>query len=231
MNSIRRVLAIGLALVVILSMCALPASASDLTSKLNGDHTERNLVLIGDSRTTGMDYAVTGNNIVATIRIDRYGTWSAQGGARYEWFRDTGIPRAKKYLKKNTSVIILMGYNDIAAHSAKPSQYYNLINKKAAAWKKYGVDVYYVSVNPAGSVRNCPAKYERRNKQIENWNKKMKKGLSDDVTYIDIYDRIKRNFTTVDNIHYDDDTYCKIYNLIIARINLAHPTQYREFAD
>jgi len=231
MKHIRSILATVLALAVILGICVLPASAAILDTSTLIQTEERTVIFVGDSRTTGMDQAVSGNPTTSVLQFDDFGIWSAKGGSRYDWFMETGLPNAEKYVGKNTSVVILMGYNDIAYESAQPSDYYEVINEKAKEWRSLGTDVYYVSVNPSGSVDSCPEKYAERNEKIKVWNETMQENLSRYVKYIDIYSQIQDSYVTLDNVHYDVETYFSIYNLIITRINHDHPFSARAHAE
>lgn len=98
-----------------------------------------------------------------------------------------------------------MGVNDLY----HPTSYINYINEKASTWKNNGASIYFVSVNPTDGSRS------NLNSDIQTFNNKLKKGLSQNVTYIDTNSYLTSSgFTTADGLHYNKNTYIKIYNYI-----------------
>ena len=156
------------------------------------------ILFIGDSRCVQMKEAVGGGGC----------SWICDNGKRYEWFRDTAIPRADAIVGKGTKVVICMGVND-------PGDVYNyatLTNQKAAEWAARGAKTYYVSVNP---VWENP--YTTK-EQVEVFNSTMPGQLSG-VKWIDTYTYIQAaGCKIVDGLHYDTDTYVKIFNAIIGSL-------------
>ena len=140
------------------------------------------------------------------------------------------LPNAEKSIGPNTTVLILMGFNDIFhGPMSRTNDYLKLINKKAAKWKKRGADTYYVSVTPMGSSRTMDD-FAEQDKLIRRWNKRMKNGLSEDVTYLDLYSEIMNHYKTTDTTHYDKQTYFQIYNILVRRMNADHPDTHNSYA-
>ena len=161
----------------------------------------RQLVIIGDSRTVGMKSAVGKNNNL----------WSAKVGMGLSWMKSTGVPAVEASINANTDVVILMGVNDVR-NLSYTSKYISYINKKAAAWKALGANVYYVSVNPM--VFETKSYPDITNSLIESWNTKMQDGLSEDINYIDTYSQVLGKLSSKDGIHYNKSSYKLIYSLI-----------------
>ena len=185
---------------------ALPTEADQTTpeqqlAQVTAEQAERQLVIIGDSRTVGMQSAVGKNTNI----------WSAKVGMGLSWMKKTGVPAVEANINGNTDVVILMGVNDVRSLSCT-DKYISYINEKAAAWTSLGANVYYVSVNPmAFETKNYPG---ITNSLIESWNTKMQAGLSENVHYIDTYSTMLSNVNSRDGIHYDKSTYKTIYTLI-----------------
>ena len=170
-------------------------------AQVTAEQAGRQLVIIGDSRTVGMQSAVGKN---ANI-------WSAKVGMGLSWMKKTGVPAVEANINGNTDVVILMGVNDVRSLSCT-DKYISYINEKAAAWTALGANVYYVSVNPmAFETKSYPG---ITNSLIENWNTRMQAGLSEDVHYIDTYSSMLGNCSSKDGIHYSKSTYKTIYTLI-----------------
>ena len=95
------------------------------------------------------------------------------------------------------------------------SRYVEYINKLA---KNYKGDIYYLSVNPVEESKAANNGYSIKNSDIEKFNSTLKSGLKN-VTYLDSYNYLKNNgFSTTDGIHYDKNTYQKIYNYINSNV-------------
>lgn len=212
----------------VLALTALLLSLIVLPSSALGE--KRTLVFIGDSKTVGMDQALTDDTDWDLNKTDEFGVWSARWGSMYDWFKATGLPQAEKSIGRNTSVLILMGFNDIFhGPMSRTDDYVALINKKAAKWKKRGADTYYVSVTPMGTSRTMDD-FAEQDKLIRRWNRRMKNGLSEDVTYLDLYSQMMNNYRTIDTTHYDKPTYFRIYNLLVRRMNADHPDTHNSYA-
>lgn len=184
------------------------SSASNSTAGIASSN--RNLVIIGDSRTVGMYMTITGADSVpgtaAVIKTDTSGTtWSCRVGMGYYWMKDTGVPNAESVLDNNSDVVITMGVNDYGSPETI-AQYASYINSKAKEWKTKGVNTYFCSIMPI----------QGDNTTIEKDNEKIKNGLSEDVKYIDTYSAMKDSIKYTDNYHYTNDTYKEWYNQIVS---------------
>lgn len=172
--------------------------------------TDRNLVIIGDSRTVGMYGAVTGDtdipNTAALIKTDDSGTtWSCRVGMGYYWMRDTGVPNAEAMLDENSDVVITMGINDYLSPGII-GQYASYINRKAKEWKGQGVRTFFCSIMPI----------KGDNSAVEKANEKIRGSLSGDVTYIDTYSAMKDSVKYTDTLHYTAETCKDWYNQIVS---------------
>lgn len=201
------VLALGM---LFLSTAVLPASAI-FSSR---PEPVRHRIFMGDSRTVGMYSAVHGGNAEPVDAVNGNEYWIAKTSQGYKWMTETAIPKAEDYgISQNTEVFILFGVNDLG----NQKKYLSTINEKASQWRQQGARVYFVSVNPVydGKSRNV------KNEAIERFNSAMKSGLSSSVTYIDTYStlvpEIAEDPSKTDRlgIHYHEDTYQEIYNILL----------------
>ncbi len=152
------------------------------------------LIFVGDSRTEGIRDAVHDDSI-----------WSCLSSMGYDWMVSTGVPQIEAEIVDNTSVIILMGVNDVQ----NLNKYVQYINEKAKEWTDRGASTYFVSVGP---VENDPYV---TNEQIESFNAAMKANLLG-VTYIDVYSHlVETGYSTLDGTHYPEDVSVEIYNYIL----------------
>lgn len=165
------------------------------------DHPENadgdKLIFIGDSRTEGIRDAVDDNSI-----------WSCLSSMGYEWMSSVGVPQIEDEIDEYTSVIILMGVNDVY----QINNYVNYINKKANEWADLGARTYYVSVGPVENDLYVT------NAQIESFNDSMEANLAG-VTYIDVYSHlVSEGFYTLDGIHYPESVSVEIYDYILEHL-------------
>lgn len=158
------------------------------------DSQKNKLIFVGDSRTEGIRDAVQDDSI-----------WSCLSSMGYDWLVSTGVPQIEAEIVDNTSVIILMGVNDVQ----NLNKYVQYINEKAKEWTDRGASTYFVSVGP---VENDPYV---TNEQIESFNAAMKANLLG-VTYIDVYSHlVETGYSTVDGTHYPEAASVEIYNYIL----------------
>lgn len=155
-------------------------------------------IFVGDSRTVGMEQSVGSNSDI----------WSCSVGMGYNWMVKTGVPAIEGKIKSGTAVVILMGINDFLG--VEPSTYYNYINQKANSWSGKGAKTYFVSINP---VRKSGYN-QITNDKIQSYNERIKAGLNTNVGYIDTFSQIINSFNSPDGLHYDANTYKKIYQII-----------------
>lgn len=181
-------------------------------TKINGDYKNyekstnskvSKYIFIGDSRTVGMYMAKSGkgggnysNGGARTVGEDVY---IAQGGKGLDWMNSTGKSALNGVISKGSAIIILMGINDMGNVDGYISSI-NAISKKYKDSK-----VYFVSVNPCTDS----------NDNIIAFNNKLKKSLSSNVKYIDSYSYLQSvGFNASDGVHYDNNTYIKLYDYI-----------------
>lgn len=129
----------------------------------------------------------------------------AQGGAMFDWM-DENITRIDEWIDEGTAIVIAMGVNgcqtlkkqdDTGYESLDEfadrysSLYGNWIVQKSKEWKEKGAITYFVSVNPVDEVCAGSWGYNMKNSEIEAFNKRMKKIISDyDIGYIDTYSEV-----------------------------------------
>lgn len=158
-------------------------------------------VLVGDSRFVGQESSGFKNSKTTYIA-------SVGKGLTYMKSNEEAM---KKKDSKNTAYVINMGVNDLY----NANSYVEYINKLA---KNYKGDIYYLSVNPVEESKAANNGYSIKNSDIEKFNSTLKSGLKN-VTYLDSYNYLKNNgFSTTDGIHYDKNTYQKIYNYINSNV-------------
>lgn len=156
------------------------------------------ILFIGDSRCVQMQEAVGGGN----------SSWICENSKGYKWLSENAIQRADECVGKGTKVVICLGVND----TDHAYDYAALINQKAAEWAARGAKTYYVSVNP---VWENPYVTET---QVELFNSTIIGQLSG-VRWIDTHSYLmSTGYRLVDGLHYDTDTYIKIFNIIVASL-------------
>lgn len=135
--------------------------------------------------------------------------WSCQESMGLDWMQQTGIPNIENNIQEGSSLVILMGVNDLY----QANNYISYLNSNATSWKNRGANIYFVSVNPT------EGSYNSLNTDIDKFNQRLRSGLTSNITYIDTNSYLKSNgFSTTDGLHYTNDTYNDIYNYIKSRI-------------
>ena len=156
------------------------------------------VIMVGDSRCVQMQEAVGGGGC----------SWICENSKEYTWFTEKAIPRFDEYVGKGTKVVINMGVNDPEHYS----QYVETVNAKAAEWAQRGASTYFVSVNP---VWENPYTTQE---QVDTFNANVP-GMLSGVKWIDTSGWLVQNgYKLKDGLHYDDDTYVNIFNLIMGSI-------------
>lgn len=149
------------------------------------------VVMIGDSRTVQMHEAV-GDTGVCFI---------AENSKGYDWFVETGLPKADPCVGNGSRVVINLGVND-PEHIDK---YISTMTNWAAQWTARGAKVYFATVNPVWE-NPYTAQYE-----VDNFNNKLRKGIPN-VKIIDTALFLQQTgFRLVDGMHFDTPTTTKIY--------------------
>ncbi len=157
-------------------------------------------VIIGDSRTQGMYYAVGESDCL----------WIYGSGMRYDWMVTEAIPEADKAIGEGSRIVILLGVNDIGS-TARCFSYAASLNEKAAQWKTKGAKTYYVGVLPVSYGYRSASGAD--NAHIFAWNTLIREALSEDVIFMDVSERIDP-VQTVDGLHYTAETYRGIFRAI-----------------
>lgn len=166
-------------------------------SKISGKDTNMSIVFVGDSRTNGLKNAIGSVNNVKFIAKDSSGFSYCSGSAK------SGLD---KIVKDNPGINIVFnfGVNDLGNIDKYIEFYKNL--------KYEGCTIWHMSVNPV-----VDGKSNATNAQIEEFNAKYKNFAGSN--YIDTYSYLTANdFKTTDGLHYDKDTYKKIYDYCISVI-------------
>lgn len=157
-------------------------------------------IWVGDSRTVGMSEAVTsGDN-----------DWVGRVSAGYSWFNSDAANQVTQQLDEDSTIVFNFGVNDLY----NVDNYINKLNELAKGdWSK-AKQIIVMSVNPVDEAVASQNGYSVTNAQIEEFNKKMKAGLEGGIKFVDTYSQIKDQLGTTDGIHYDSDTYQKLYDMI-----------------
>ncbi len=203
---------------IILLSAGVLLSTGDMTEvipeNVNVVHAEDDgIVFIGDSRTVGMHQVIGDDGNV----------WSGEIGKGLNWMMTTGVPNVERKITDGTKVVIMMGFNDVYTVS-KADDYSDYLNRKTEGWVDKGAEVYYVSVNPItwDSVNNGAI----TNDKVEKWNELIQDGLSENIMYIDTYSDVVGELYAGDGVHYDNDSYKKIYNLVLEGIENLEKYEY-----
>ena len=187
------------------SAVAVSAAFAAVISAVPARAEERQMVIIGDSRTEDLYNTVGDSGCV----------WSYKVGAGISWMMEEGAPAVDRYIGDTSAVVVLLGVND-CAYPGTADLYISYINERAADWTGRGADVYYVSVTP---VDESIIRDNATNAGILTWNRIMSEGLSGDIHYVDIYDDMLDGLSTYDGLHYDEVSSRRYFDLICASVN------------
>lgn len=170
--------------------------------KSNSSQKYSKTLYIGDSRTVGMCYSVS-------LKSGEDCS-NAKESMGYDWFVNTALSTIKAKLSNDQkyNVVINMGTNDVGSSSVA-SDYASKYNELKKSYPS--ANIIAVSVGPIkdGNVSYMPGAYNDAN--VVKFNNILKQKLNNDVKYCDVYSKIKNSFSASDGIHYDGDTYKKIY--------------------
>lgn len=155
-------------------------------------------IFLGDSRFYGMETFKEEDDV-----------FIYEIGEGYD-FMMRHLDEAKSNIVDENSVIIIgMGVNDFRANADK---YIGSIN--ALADEKL-CQVYYMLVNPVDDAIVQQNGYMLSNAELDEFNEKMRQGLNENVKLIDANAYLKSyGYNTEDGLHYDMETYQKIYEYI-----------------
>lgn len=153
------------------------------------------LVFVGDSRAIGMQEAV-GDAC----------TYLGAEGEGYEWFASEGITELSALLSDSPAqtVILNLGVNDPKNISLYIDLYQSLMTEYPDA------SFYILSVNPLVDSDD----FNTTNEMIELFNATMESAFPEN--YIDSYSYLNEDgFETVDGLHYTEEIYRKIHDLVV----------------
>lgn len=161
------------------------------------DHYDK-WIWVGDSRTVGM----AGN-----IGI----TYLAKSAMGLDWFISVAD---ELYNLEGYNIILNFGINDYW-NVINYANFYNNLSDELFEKNK----VFVMTVNPVDEIKQVGYGYSSSNSTIEWFNENLKNNLRNDIAFIDSYTYLtKTGFNTIDGIHYDGNTYIKIYNFMVDTI-------------
>lgn len=171
--------------------------------QLSGKKTS-GIIFVGDSRTEGMRDAIGENDKTKFI---------CKIGKGLAWLKSTAYSQLKDMCDKYPDyyVVFNFGINDLGVESY--ISYY-----KDTIAKNIKNKIIHMSINPIDADKAKKAGYQVTTSDIENFNKRYKEYAGS--AYLDTYSYLKSNgFSASDGIHYNNDTYKKIYNKTVDFIN------------
>ena len=160
-------------------------------------------LIVGDSRVVGMDSAVSTSQTKFIGKVSM----------GYSWMKSTAVPKVKQYLAGNSKLKVVFGFgiNDLGNISSYIS-YYSVLLKQYP-----DTEFYFLSVNPVNEKLASGKGYSVKNSAIKKFNSKLKSAFG--TKYIDTYTYLTKNgFSSVDGVHYTEDTYLKLYQYIVNKI-------------
>ena len=172
---------------------------------------KNNTLLVGDSRTVGM---CSKNEGYGLCEDNEY---IAKGSMGYTWFADTAIPQINNKIKsKEYNIVILMGVNmEQLDGKSEANKYYDKVSALAKGdWKNQ--NIIYVSINPVYDSKT----YYVKMKHVNDFNNTMKSKINSlklsNLTYCDTASNLNLKSSNYDSegLHYDKETYSKIYKYI-----------------
>lgn len=205
-----------------------------ISSAINlSEEDERQLIIVGDSRTNNMSKWVS-----TTVNTQ----FIAKSGEGYLWFEQNGIEDVNMIKNPGDVIVIWLGVNDYFSNALGTDPwkaYSQKINELAATdWADCSVYVAEVGYVDTNYIYNYNNKITRANvsqinspykiQGIQEFNKKLRNSLSQDITWINTNDiiGIKANDTDltpeelwvvrsngmVDGLHYGVEVSQKVYN-------------------
>lgn len=154
-------------------------------------------LFVGDSRTLGMSLVVDSVECIA------------ENGATYYFLKDNDENIRSTDLD---CVVIGFGVNDFI----DIEDYIEYANNLGNDLK---IPVFFLTVNPVEEPKASSKGYKMKNNQIEEFNKLLRNN-AENYTVINTYEYLVENgFSTVDGLHYNDETYEKIYRYVISEIS------------
>jgi hypothetical protein len=171
--------------------------AESITTDTGVDSGSKRYIFVGDSRYVGMEKFAQSDDV-----------FIAQVGEGY-YFLASNMNKILEYIDKNSILIVGLGVNDYA------SNYKNYIKTMNELADTLDCRVYYMLINPVEEDKEALYGYSTSNEMIDKYNALMKAGFSSKVGVIDTNTYLKEDgFYTSDGLHYDDNTYKKVYNFL-----------------
>lgn len=179
------------------------ASVTEAAASSDNSYPEHHFIIIGDSRTAGMQLTVNELNSDSCIYI-------AKEGEGYDWFYNDGLPQMETAIKDNpkADVVFNLGVNDLK----NLSLYIDLYNLLMDEYND--TSFYLMSVNPVDESYTLNIS----NSEINAFNESIENSFS--KQYLDCYNQLLNDgFTTVDGLHYSKDTYRAIHSFLIDKLS------------
>ena len=144
------------------------------------------VIFVGDSRTVGMELAITDN--IQTI---------AEVGQGYYWLVNTADEQLRSQITDQSILVFNLGVNDLA-NADKYCEYLSNLQQDYP-----NLQIWYVSVNPVEDTTVTNAEINQFNEQIQNAG----------FDYIDTNSYLTdTGFNTVDGLHYTSETYQEAFS-------------------
>lgn len=159
--------------------------------------TYKNIIYTGDSRFVGMECVANDELFIAEV------------GQGYNYFIEN-LNLIKNSYTENDLIVIGFGVNDLY----NIDKYIETVNELTMEY-----NIAYLSINPIDENIASNLGYAITNKDIDDFNEKLQENLNESVLYIDSNNYLKETgFNSPDGLHYDKDTYKKIYLYINEKI-------------
>ena len=193
-------------------------NSSSGSSRIKSSSTS-NKIIVGDSRGWHLCQYVGGGTATEcnTLGVKKNGVIYISGdGQSYDWFHSTALEEIKRQLNsnKNSTVFLYMGTNKLNDRENHAKGYATDLNQLAKDYSD--ANIIAVSETPIiDSNRDSAFDAYYSDVNIVDFNNKLKAKLSSDVVYCDVYSKVKGQVKASDGIHYDSDSYKKIYNSML----------------
>lgn len=159
-------------------------------------------IFLGDSRYVAMSYFAQEQDY-----------FIAKEGMGYSYMIEQ-LDAVRAAVIPGAVLVIGLGVNDVRVGNA--ASYIQTINELAGT---LGIPVYYMLVNPVDETVESQNGYRITNAEVDAFNETLKAGLDAGVHIIDTNSFLKNDgYVTTDGLHYDMETYQKIYQYIKAQV-------------
>jgi hypothetical protein len=172
---------------------------SEITTVQNTKEKDNYLLVIGDSRTVGMELTVNENDNIQYIAVP---------GEGYNLLKEN-LDNIKNFYQQyetditSAKIVCNLGVNDLSQVNTYKETYENLL--------KEGILIAFMTVNPVEDSLSDYT-YTVTNEEIDNFNDIIK---ALDIEVLDTNKYLKDiSFETTDGLHYTDDTYNKLYQYL-----------------